>query len=54
VNTNSLFDRVVIDSKAMRKMKALDQIVLMAEVCDSTDQGGTFDYNYGLRILSAS
>ncbi len=54
VNTNSLFDRLEIDSKAMRKLKQNQAIVLVGEVAFSLDQGGTFDFMYGARFLTAA
>ncbi len=53
VNENSLFDRKEIDSKAMRRVKVSETLVFVASVCDSADMGGTFDLQYGLRILQA-
>jgi len=54
IATNALFDRVVIDSKAMRKCKASETIILVAEVADGVDQGGTWDMLYGFRALTAA
>ncbi len=51
---DGLFDRVRIDSKAMRKAKPSDTLAVAFEICSSQDQGGTVDFTYGLRILSAS
>ncbi len=51
VNQNFLSDRLEIDSKAMRKARSNDTLVLIAEVCSSTDQGGVVDLQYGLRAL---
>ncbi len=50
---DALFARVVIDSKSMRRIKADESCILVAEVCNSIDQGGTFDIMFGLRSLSA-
>ncbi len=46
-----LLQFTVIDSKAMRKMKTTETLFIMAEVASSLDQGGTFDMQYGVRIL---
>ncbi len=48
---DGMFHRVVIDSKAMRKMKPNESLAVVFEVCDTTDQGGTVDLSYGLRVL---
>ena len=49
--SDGLFDRIVIDSKAMWKAKPNDVIVLMGEVVESVDQAGTFDFQYYFRSL---
>ncbi len=51
VNQNSLFHRLEIDSKAMRKMKESQTVAAVIEVCDVVDQGGTFDVMLGARAL---
>ncbi len=51
--TEGLFDRRVVDSKAMRKVKASDALAVMFETCIVNDQAGTVDLTYGLRVLSA-
>jgi len=52
VVNDALFDRQIIDSKAMRKVRLSEQLAFVAEVADSTDGGGTVDLTYGYRILS--
>ena len=54
VQPDALFTRVVIDSKAMRKVKPTEHLVLVLEVCDGVDQNGSFDYLGGCRSLFAS
>ncbi len=54
VVTDAMFDRVEVDSKAMRRFKASDSLAVVAEVCDSSDQAGTADLMYGLRLLLGS
>ena len=49
-----LVDRVLVDSKAMRKVKSSQTLIFVAEVASSQDAAGTFDYMYGIRILGAS
>ncbi len=51
VNQNSLFDVVEVDSKAMRRCKADESLIFVAEVCDTVDMGGTVDVQYGIRVL---
>ncbi len=51
VVTDALFDRAIIDSKAMRRFKQNEVVVLVAEVADGLDQGGTWDMMYGYRVL---
>ncbi len=51
---DSLFDRLPVDSKAMRKVKPSQSLVFVVEVASSQDATGTFDVMYGLRILGAS
>ncbi len=48
-----LVARKEIDSKAMRKVKATDTMVLVNEVCASVDATGTFDSMFGVRVLEA-
>ena len=48
-----LFDRKVVDSKAMRKAKPSDSLAVMFETCITNDQTGTVDLTYGIRVLSA-
>ena len=54
VAQNSLFDRLVVDSKAMRKLKSDEVLVFMAEIAGSSDQGGHATVMGGLRVLEAS
>ena len=49
-----LLDRVMVDSKAMRKLKIDEAIILVAEVAASVDQGGSFDWMYSLDVLTAT
>jgi len=51
VPTDFLVDRVVIDSKAMRKVRSNDSLVFMAEIVESTDAGGSLDIDYAARLL---
>ena len=51
INDNSLFDRLEIDSKAMRKVKEDETFVFMAQIADSLDQGGSVDLMYATRVL---
>ncbi len=51
VNNNGLIARLEIDSKAMRRVKTNDNMVLVAEVAAELDQGGNFDLLYGYRLL---
>ena len=44
--------RLDVDSKAMRKFKEDEVMVLVFEVCESTDQTGTVQIDGGLRVLS--
>ncbi len=46
-------DKVVCDSKAMRKVKPSEVIAVMASVVESDDQTGTVDLKYTFRILAA-
>ncbi len=51
VNEN-LLDRRDIDSKAMRKVKEDEVMVLVLEVCESVDQAGEARVDAGLRVLT--
>ena len=53
VQPDMLGNRITVDTKAMRKMKSTETLVLVAEVAASLDQGGTFDFLYSLNVLSA-
>ncbi len=46
-----LMDRKEIDSKAMRRVKQNEQLVLVSEVAHSEDQTGLYDLLYGFRML---
>ena len=46
-----LVDRREIDSKAMRKMRQDQSLVLVAEIADSVDQTGEVNILYGTRVL---
>ncbi len=48
-----LVETVEIDSKAMRKIHNDEQIVLVCSSAIVTDQGGTWDYFGGVRMLIA-
>ncbi len=47
-----LVHRLEVDSKAMRKVKEDEQMVLMFEVCDSNDLGGLVTLSGGFRALT--
>ncbi len=49
-----LFDRIPIESKAMRRFKPSEVLVFVAEVLDVTDQAGTIDIQYAYRVLLGS
>jgi len=49
-----LFDRLTIDSKAMRKFTVADSLIFCAEICTTSDMGGSVDIQYGFRALLAS
>ena len=51
VEGDGLFARVMIDSKAMRKVKASEHVVFVAEVANSVDAGGSLDLIGGIRLL---
>jgi len=51
---NSLFDRLTIDTKAMRKMKSDEVLAFIAEIAGSSDQGGHLTLMGGLRVLTAA
>ncbi len=46
-----LVDRIVLDSKAMRKVRIDEAVVFMAQVADSVDQGGNVSLMYATRML---
>ncbi len=52
VNTNQLFVRIPVDSKAMRKIKEDEDVALVFEVCESTDATGSYIIHGGFRILT--
>ncbi len=45
--------RLVVDSKAMRRVKVNESLALVGEVAASVDQAGLWDLMYGVRILTA-
>jgi len=45
---------IEVDSKAMRKVKPNDTVVLIGEVAESVDQTGTWDFQYYVRMLSGN
>ena len=49
---NFLHNRIEIDSKAMRKVKEDEVMLLAFEVCESTDQTGDMTVGGGLRVLT--
>jgi len=49
-----LVDRVTLDSKAMRKVRDDQTLVLMAEISESADMGGTVNLMYACRILTGA
>ena len=54
VQPQALWQRLEIDSKAMRRLKPNDAIILVAEVASAVDQAGTFDFQYGFRCLKGT
>ncbi len=44
--------RLLVDSKAMRKVKESEAIVAVFEICDSQDQGGSVRVFGGFRVLT--
>ena len=44
--------RLEVNSKAMRKLKETEVMVLAFEVCESVDLGGSFQLDAGLRVLT--
>ncbi len=54
VNENSLFDRVEVDSKAMRKVKSGEVYVFVSEIAQSQDQGGSVNIIGAIRMLSGN
>ena len=53
VQPDALFTRVEVDSKAMRKVKPTEQLVLVVESVISVDQAGTWDMMAAFRVLFA-
>ncbi len=51
VVADGLFDRLTVDSKAMRKFKPDENFVIMAQVAVSNDQGGHATMFGGFRFL---
>ncbi len=49
-----MFHRLEVDTKAMRKVKPGQSVVLLGQVCKAADQAGTWDVLAGLRVLLAS
>ena len=54
VQPQQLAARLTIDSKAMRKMKPQESLFLVGQVCAASDQGGTFDTMFGVRVLTGA
>ena len=52
INQNFLTDRLTVDSKAMRKIKETEILVLVFEICTSNNQGGAVTVFGGLRVLT--
>ena len=52
VDLASLFDRLSVDSKAMRKLKETEVIVIVFEICESVDQTGHVSVGGGFRALA--
>ncbi len=48
------YDRLTLDSKAMRRVKAGEQLIFLADCAASLDQAGTADVMYGIRVLFGS
>ncbi len=44
---------VVVDSKAMRKLRADETLIIVVEVAASRDQAGSLDWSYWMRGLFA-
>ncbi len=49
---DAAFSRLSVDSKAMRKVKEDEVIILAFEICESVDQGGHLSVLAGLRALA--
>ena len=54
VATQFFADRMLVDTKAMRKVTAENQIYVAAEVANVLDATGTWDFGYGFAALLGS
>ena len=54
ISDTFLGQRLVIDSKAMRKIKPDEVQIIVGEVAESVDQTGTFDWQYHMRVLDGN
>ena len=50
--TDMVYQRLAIDSKAMRKVKETEVMAMVFEVCESDDVGGNCFVGGGLRVLT--
>ncbi len=53
-DAGGLFERIEVDSKAMRKLKDDQTLLLVCEVGQTIDATGTFDVQAGMRYLFGS
>ncbi len=51
---DALFDRLVIDSKAQRRMRTGDVLAFVGEIVASSDQGGSVDLMYSFDVLQSA
>ncbi len=51
---DDLMNQMVVDSKAMRKVKAEGSLAVIAQIAASVDQGGDVDWGYAIDFLDAS
>ena len=54
VRDDALFDRLELDSKAMRKIGVDEEFVLIAEVAEAVTPTGTWDFQYVMRMLTGN
>ncbi len=53
ISGEGLVQRLMVDSKAMRKVKEDESMILAFEMCDSVDLGGNVVFSGGFRALAA-